>query len=106
MIDDCHATGFLGETGVGTAELCGVEDRVDVLNTTLGKAMGGGTGGYTSEFFFFFCFSPKTITHYFPSPTTKTNNQLEGRKSLTSFAKNPVPIFSATPLLPLSSVLP
>eukprot|EP00008_Paramoeba_atlantica_P005803 CAMPEP_0201479340 /NCGR_PEP_ID=MMETSP0151_2-20130828/4049_1 /ASSEMBLY_ACC=CAM_ASM_000257 /TAXON_ID=200890 /ORGANISM="Paramoeba atlantica, Strain 621/1 / CCAP 1560/9" /LENGTH=392 /DNA_ID=CAMNT_0047860789 /DNA_START=232 /DNA_END=1410 /DNA_ORIENTATION=- len=48
MIDDCHATGFLGATGRGTAELCGVADRVDVINTTLGKAMGGATGGYTT----------------------------------------------------------
>uniref|UniRef100_A0A7S4KNL4 2-amino-3-ketobutyrate coenzyme A ligase, mitochondrial n=1 Tax=Paramoeba aestuarina TaxID=180227 RepID=A0A7S4KNL4_9EUKA len=48
MIDDCHATGFLGAKGRGTAELCGVEERVDVLNTTLGKAMGGATGGYTT----------------------------------------------------------
>lgn len=48
FIDDCHATGFLGKNGRGTPELCGVEGRIDIINTTLGKAMGGGTGGYTT----------------------------------------------------------
>ena len=47
MVDDSHATGFIGKTGRGTVELCGVMDRVDIVNTTLGKAMGGATGGYT-----------------------------------------------------------
>jgi len=47
MVDECHATGFIGKTGRGTVELCGVMDRVDIINTTLGKAMGGATGGYT-----------------------------------------------------------
>ena len=46
--DDCHATGFLGETGRGTHEHCGVMDRVDITTGTLGKAMGGASGGYTS----------------------------------------------------------
>ncbi|MEM1050509.1 MAG: glycine C-acetyltransferase [Pseudomonadota bacterium] len=46
--DDCHATGFLGETGRGTHEHCGVIDRVDITTGTLGKALGGASGGYTS----------------------------------------------------------
>lgn len=46
--DDCHATGFLGATGRGTHEHCGVMDRVDITTGTLGKALGGASGGYTS----------------------------------------------------------
>lgn len=46
--DDCHSTGFLGETGRGTHEHCGVVGRVDITTGTLGKAMGGASGGYTS----------------------------------------------------------
>jgi len=48
MIDDCHATGFLGKSGKGTPELHGVEGRIDIINSTLGKALGGATGGYTT----------------------------------------------------------
>lgn len=48
MIDECHATGFFGRTGRGTDEHCGVHGRVDIINSTLGKALGGGTGGYTA----------------------------------------------------------
>jgi glycine C-acetyltransferase len=48
MVDDSHATGFLGRTGRGTPEHCGVEGRVDILTGTLGKALGGASGGYTS----------------------------------------------------------
>ena len=48
MIDDCHATGFLGESGRGTHEHCGVLGRVDIITGTLGKALGGASGGYTS----------------------------------------------------------
>lgn len=48
FVDECHATGFLGANGRGTPELCGVEGRVDIINSTLGKALGGATGGYTS----------------------------------------------------------
>jgi glycine C-acetyltransferase len=47
-VDDCHATGFIGRTGRGTHEHCGVMGRVDVLTGTLGKAIGGASGGYTS----------------------------------------------------------
>jgi glycine C-acetyltransferase len=48
MIDDCHATGFLGETGRGSPEHCGVEGKIDIITSTLGKALGGGSGGYTT----------------------------------------------------------
>ncbi|MEM0923250.1 MAG: glycine C-acetyltransferase [Pseudomonadota bacterium] len=48
MVDDCHATGFLGANGRGTPEYCGVEGRIDILTGTLGKALGGASGGYTS----------------------------------------------------------
>jgi len=48
MIDDSHSTGFMGKTGRGTHEHCGVMGRVDVITSTLGKAMGGATGGFTS----------------------------------------------------------
>ncbi len=48
MVDDSHAVGFMGEHGRGTPEYCGVMDRVDILTGTLGKAMGGASGGYTS----------------------------------------------------------
>ncbi|KAM6913637.1 2-amino-3-ketobutyrate coenzyme A ligase, mitochondrial [Lycodopsis pacificus] len=47
FIDECHATGFLGPRGRGTDELLGVMDRVDIVNSTLGKALGGAAGGYT-----------------------------------------------------------
>jgi glycine C-acetyltransferase len=48
MVDDSHATGFIGKTGRGTAEHCGVMGRVDIITTTLGKALGGAAGGITS----------------------------------------------------------
>ncbi|KAK4534987.1 hypothetical protein CDCA_CDCA03G1012 [Cyanidium caldarium] len=48
MVDDCHATGFIGARGRGTPELFGVQDRVDLVTSTLGKAMGGAAGGYTT----------------------------------------------------------
>ena len=48
MVDDSHATGFIGAAGRGTPELFGVADRVDLVTSTLGKAIGGGTGGFTS----------------------------------------------------------
>ena len=48
MIDDSHAVGFMGEKGRGTHEHCGVMDRVDLITGTLGKALGGASGGYTS----------------------------------------------------------
>jgi glycine C-acetyltransferase len=47
MVDDSHATGFIGKTGRGTPEHCGVMNRIDVMTGTLGKALGGGSGGYT-----------------------------------------------------------
>jgi glycine C-acetyltransferase len=48
MVDDSHATGFVGPTGRGTPELYGVQDEVDVLTSTLGKALGGASGGFTT----------------------------------------------------------
>ena len=48
MVDDSHAVGFIGRHGRGSAEHCGVEGRVDILTGTLGKALGGASGGYTS----------------------------------------------------------
>ena len=48
MVDDSHAVGCVGATGRGTPELCGVAARVDILTGTLGKALGGASGGYTS----------------------------------------------------------
>lgn len=48
LVDDSHATGFIGQTGGGTPELFGVQDRVDILTSTLGKALGGASGGFVS----------------------------------------------------------
>ena len=48
MVDDSHAAGFVGKTGRGTPEHCGVTGRVDIITGTLGKALGGASGGYTS----------------------------------------------------------
>lgn len=48
MVDDSHATGFVGKTGRGTPEHCGVGDRVDILTSTFGKALGGASGGFVS----------------------------------------------------------
>jgi glycine C-acetyltransferase len=48
MVDDSHAVGFMGATGAGTPELFGVQDRVDIVTGTLGKALGGASGGYVS----------------------------------------------------------
>lgn len=47
MVDDSHASGFVGKHGRGTPEYCGVEGRVDIMTSTLGKAMGGASGGFT-----------------------------------------------------------
>ena len=48
MVDDSHATGFFGKTGRGSIEHCGVMGRVDIITSTLGKALGGASGGFTS----------------------------------------------------------
>ncbi len=47
MVDDSHASGFVGEHGRGTPEFCGVQGRVDIMTSTLGKALGGASGGFT-----------------------------------------------------------
>ena len=49
MVDDSHATGFFGPTGRGTPEYCGVPGRVDIVTSTLGKALGGASGGFTAS---------------------------------------------------------
>ncbi len=49
MVDDSHAVGFIGQTGAGTPEKFGVSDRIDILSGTLGKALGGASGGYISS---------------------------------------------------------
>ena len=48
MVDDSHATGFVGKTGRGTHEHCGVQDRIDIITSTMGKALGGASGGFTA----------------------------------------------------------
>ncbi len=48
MVDDSHAVGFMGDTGRGTPEFCGVQGRVDIITGTFGKALGGASGGYTA----------------------------------------------------------
>jgi len=48
MVDDSHATGFVGKTGRGTPEHCGVMERIDIITSTMGKAMGGAAGGFTT----------------------------------------------------------
>ncbi|MBY5569449.1 glycine C-acetyltransferase [Rhizobium leguminosarum] len=48
MVDDSHAVGFVGKNGRGSPEYCGVEGRIDIITGTLGKALGGASGGYTS----------------------------------------------------------
>lgn len=48
MVDDSHATGFMGKTGRGSAEFHGVMDKIDIFTSTLGKALGGGSGGFTA----------------------------------------------------------
>lgn len=49
MVDDSHASGFIGSTGAGTPQQCGVQNRIDILSGTLGKALGGASGGYISS---------------------------------------------------------
>jgi len=49
MVDDSHATGFMGATGRGTPEHCGVASRIDIITSTLGKALGGGSGGFIAS---------------------------------------------------------
>jgi glycine C-acetyltransferase len=49
MVDDSHSTGFMGKTGRGTHEYCGVMGRIDIITSTMGKAMGGASGGFTAS---------------------------------------------------------
>ena len=49
MVDDCHATGFIGTNGKGSGEHCGVLDEVDIISSTFGKALGGASGGFISS---------------------------------------------------------
>jgi glycine C-acetyltransferase len=51
FIDECHATGVFGENGRGMCEYFGIEGKIDIINSTLGKGLSGGTGGYTSASF-------------------------------------------------------
>jgi glycine C-acetyltransferase len=48
MVDECHSTGFIGKTGRGVHEYCGVMGRVDIITGTYGKALGGASGGFTA----------------------------------------------------------
>jgi glycine C-acetyltransferase len=48
MVDDCHATGFIGSNGKGSGEHCGVLEKVDIISSTFGKALGGASGGFIS----------------------------------------------------------
>jgi glycine C-acetyltransferase len=48
FVDECHAAGFMGKTGRGAAEYCGVHGKIDIITGTLGKALGGAMGGYTT----------------------------------------------------------
>ena len=48
FVDECHATGAIGKTGRGTPEVFGLEGQIDIISSTLGKALGGGTGGFTA----------------------------------------------------------
>ena len=48
FVDECHGTGVFGDTGKGTPELHGLEDSIDIITSTLGKALGGASGGYTA----------------------------------------------------------
>lgn len=48
FVDECHSTGFFGKTGRGTEEFFGLDGKVDIINSTLGKALGGAVGGYTA----------------------------------------------------------
>ena len=79
MVDDAHATGFMGERGRGTPEYCQAMDRVDIITGTLGKALGGGNGGFIS--------GPKEII-----------NLLRQRSRPYLFSNSLVPMITATSL--------
>src|SRR6266404_5513401 len=76
MVDDSHATGFMGATGRGTPEHCGVAARVDILTGTLGKALGGGSGGvrvHTS--------SPTAFRRWWPPPASRCSSSWSTHRS-------------------------
>ena len=79
MVDDSHATGFIGENGAGTADHFGVTDRVDIVTSTLGKALGGASGGFTA--------GPKTIVEW-----------LRQRSRPYLFSNTLAPVITATSL--------
>lgn len=79
MVDDSHAVGFIGENGRGTHEYCNVMDRVDIITGTLGKALGGASGGYTS--------GPKVVIDY-----------LRQRSRPYLFSNTLAPVITATSL--------
>ena len=79
VVDDSHAVGFIGENGLGTPEYCGVYNRVDILTGTLGKALGGASGGYTS--------GPKVVIEW-----------LRNRSRPYLFSNTLAPVIAATSL--------
>ncbi len=85
MVDDSHATGFVGEQGRGSHEACNVMDKVDILTGTLGKALGGASGGYTA--------APKVITEW-----------LRQRSRPYLFSNSLMPVIAATTLKVLDIV--
>src|SRR5258705_13030812 len=77
MIDDAHATGFLGETGRGTHEYRGVMGKIDIITGTLGKALGGASGGFTNggpENLLYFCPRPRpySFSHTLSPPAVRS----------------------------------
>lgn len=85
MVDDSHATGFVGKNGRGTPEYCNVEGRVDIVTSTLGKALGGASGGYVSA---------------------KANviNLLRNRSRPYLFSNTLAPVITATSILTIEKV--
>lgn len=85
MVDDSHATGFVGKNGRGTPEFCGVEGRIDIMTGTLGKGLGGASGGYT-------CARANVV------------NLLRNRSRPYLFSNSLVPVITATSILAIEKV--
>lgn len=85
MVDDSHATGFVGKHGRGTPEFCNVEGRIDIMTGTLGKGLGGASGGYT-------CAKANVI------------NLLRNRSRPYLFSNSLVPVITATSILAIEKV--